>query len=198
MSHMAPLEVMLNGLKALADETRLKIIGLLNQQPHNVGELAQALDLTEPTISHHLAKLREVGLVNLYARGTTRIYRLNPDTFRWLKRDFARIEEIYPAVRAEKPPTDWIDALDLDDYDRKVMKDYFAGERLKAIPTREKKLMVILRWLATRFESDRKYTEPEVNAVIQQVHEDYARLRRELVEQGLLAREGGGGLYWVP
>ncbi len=55
--------------KALSDENRLKVAILLSQRKYNVGELAEALSLTAPTVSHHLAKLREVGLVNLEAVG---------------------------------------------------------------------------------------------------------------------------------
>ncbi|NJL95437.1 MAG: winged helix-turn-helix transcriptional regulator [Anaerolineae bacterium] len=53
--------------KALADESRLRILVLLCQAERSVGELAELLDLKEPTISHHLARLRQVGLVNLRA-----------------------------------------------------------------------------------------------------------------------------------
>ena len=41
-----------------------------------------------------------------------------------------------------------------------------------------------------------KYTEPEVNAILREIHADYARLRRELIEARFLQREGGGGMYW--
>jgi hypothetical protein len=64
------------------------------------------------------------------------------------------------------------------------------------IPTRYKKLMAVLRWLATKFAPGVKYTEREVNAMLKEIHPDYARLRRELIEAKFLQREGGGGMYW--
>lgn len=197
MARELGFEDVLLGFKTLGDETRLKIIGLLNQEPHTVGELAQALELTEPTISHHLARLREIGMVNLKASGTRRIYRLNTDTLARWKEQVTRLETLYPQPAPEKQAGNWINDLpNLDDWERKVLKDYFAGQRLKQIPTKHKKLLVVLRWLVTLFEPGRMYTENDVNTILKAVHEDYASLRRELVESGLLGREGGGGLYW--
>ena len=49
----------LQSVKVLADENRLRMIGYLSNQEHNVGELADLLGLTEPTISHHLTRLRD-------------------------------------------------------------------------------------------------------------------------------------------
>lgn len=65
MTDAAALEVALR-LKALADPARVRIISLLfasADREQNSGELAAALDLTESTVSHHLAQLRKAGLV---------------------------------------------------------------------------------------------------------------------------------------
>ena len=51
-------------LKALANETRLKILGLLSKREMCVCELTVALDLTQPTASHHLNILENMGLIN--------------------------------------------------------------------------------------------------------------------------------------
>jgi len=67
-------------LRALADETRLSIIGLLASVP---GELcvcdieAHVKHLSQPTISHHLKQLREAGLVTAERRGTWVYYALD-------------------------------------------------------------------------------------------------------------------------
>jgi DNA-binding transcriptional ArsR family regulator len=55
--------------KALADANRLKIVGLLAQRPYSGEELAALLDLKPSTVSHHLSKLAEVGLVSARAQG---------------------------------------------------------------------------------------------------------------------------------
>jgi predicted transcriptional regulator len=199
--------------KALADENRLKMAILLSQRKYNVGELAEALSLTAPTVSHHLAKLREAGLVNLETAGNTHNYRLNDAMFNAVRDNLfnAPMMEVMneyilsagsPEHYREKAELErarseaWIDELDVDDFDRKVLRDYTDHGRLTMIPTRYKKLMAVLRWLATKFAPGVIYTEPEVSAILREIHADYARLRRELIEAKFLQREGGGGMYW--
>lgn len=66
-------------LKALADPTRLQMIGILKKSadPVCVCDFTAAFDLSQPTISHHMAKLREAGLVNVSKVGIWAYYRLN-------------------------------------------------------------------------------------------------------------------------
>jgi predicted transcriptional regulator len=189
-------EQLLHWLKALADENRLTLIGLLAQREYNVGELAERLELAEPTISHHLSKLRLAGLVHLRADGTQRLYRVNPTALAKFKQ---RVQEVEVLPPAETPQSDnaWIEALDLPEEDRQILRDYTVNGRLSRLPGKQKKLLVILRWLATKFEPGRTYTEAEVNAVIKTAHDDYAGLRRDLVDMGFLRRERGGGKYWL-
>lgn len=193
--------VLLAFFKALADETRLQIVGLLSAGEYRVSDLAWELELSEPTVSHHIRKLREIGLLNLRTEGTNRYYKLSTEMFGRLNRfveeiESGEFERRRKAQESAQRDTAWIDALGLDDGARKIMRDYFVGRRLKQIPTKYTKLLVILRYLASRFEPGRRYAEVEVNDILNTVHEDFARLRRELVEQGFLQREGGGGAYW--
>lgn len=78
--------------------------------------------------------------------------------------------------------------------DEDVLRAYLDGERLKVIPSKRSKKLIILNWLVLRFEPGRRYTEAEVNALISQSHPDYATLRRELYDAYLLNREDG--IYW--
>jgi ArsR family transcriptional regulator len=55
--------------KAIADETRQKIMGECCCCWISVGDLVSKLDVTQPTVSHHLAILREAGLVNIREEG---------------------------------------------------------------------------------------------------------------------------------
>lgn len=64
---------------ALADGTRREILLLLRSRPHTAGELADQFELTAATVSHHLAVLRECGLVLFERRAQTLIYSLAPD-----------------------------------------------------------------------------------------------------------------------
>ena len=61
---------------ALADPNRIMILYLLAEQAHNVNELAEAIDLSQPSTSRHLKTLRERGLVRSHRRGASVEYRL--------------------------------------------------------------------------------------------------------------------------
>src|ERR1700722_7086008 len=72
-------EIMLQFCKAMADESRLKIIVLLPTAAHSVHQPASILELKEPTVSHHLGMLKQLDLVRLRAYGNFRWYRLNEE-----------------------------------------------------------------------------------------------------------------------
>ncbi len=63
--------------------------------------------------------------------------------------------------------------------------------RLLSIPARHAKRLVVLDHLAQRFEPGLEYDEVEVNRRLRTAHDDVAALRRHLVEDGFLSREGG-------
>ncbi len=64
-------------LSALADPTRRAILARLRRRPHGVGELARAVDVTQPAASQHLAVLRRARLVRSRREGTRHIYRVD-------------------------------------------------------------------------------------------------------------------------
>jgi DNA-binding transcriptional ArsR family regulator len=63
-------------LKALADENRLAVLLALSQRPLSVRDLAEAVELPQTLVSHHLRALRETGLVSLTPRGRSNVYSL--------------------------------------------------------------------------------------------------------------------------
>ena len=63
--------------KALADETRQKIMNLVCCKWLSVNEIVEKLDVSQPTVSHHLAILRDTGLVNVREEGKQTFYTLN-------------------------------------------------------------------------------------------------------------------------
>ena len=173
--------LMLQFCKAMADESRLKIVGLLSSHERSVMDLAALLNLKEPTVSHHLSVLKELDLVTLRAEGNVHWYKLRVDVLRKISRAVFSTENIARiAVSAEA-----------DGWDRKVLDNFVRGERLAEIPVSRKKRWVILKWLAQRFELDTNYSEAEVNAILKQHHEDCATLRREMIGYRMLARAGG-------
>jgi biotin operon repressor len=172
--------------KALADANRLKIVGLLAQQPYSVEQLAAILDLRPSTISHHLSKLAQVGLVSARAESYYNVYQLDEEALQKTRLLFS--QQDLAAV---------VENVDLDAYDRKVVEDYSLPDgHLKTIPAQRKKLEIVLRYVAKAFEPGVRYSEKQVNERLSHFHEDTATLRRELVGYGLMGREGGGGEYW--
>ncbi|MEQ1569560.1 MAG: metalloregulator ArsR/SmtB family transcription factor [Myxococcota bacterium] len=185
MEPEARLEVLVSFFKALADENRLRIVGALASHEATVGELAAQLGVSEPTTSHHLARLKDVGLVTVRADGT----------HRWYSLDVAALARTSKALLSA--PTLAEVAPDPLAWDRKVLGTFVDGERLTAIPASRNKREVVLRWLADKFERGVRYTERDVNGVIGRHHpEDPATLRRELVGYDLLRRDGGR--WWRP
>lgn len=173
--------------KALADANRLKIVGLLAQQPYSVEELAALLDLKPSTVSHHLSKLAQVGLVSAKTESYYNVYQLDEKALQSKSRDLFSQKNLAASV---------VD-VDADAYDNKVIKDYVRKDgSLKTIPAQRKKLEAILRYVVRDFEPGKRYSEKQVNETLSRYHEDTASLRRELVGAKLMDREGGGGEYW--
>lgn len=189
MDIATPNDELLAFFKALADANRLKIVGLLANQEYSVEELAALLDLRPSTVSHHLARLAEAGLVAARAESYYNVYHLVVD----------RLEESAARLLRRETFSAQVEDVDLDAYDQKVLKNYLDWEgRLKALPTQLKKLEAVLRYVVRVFEPDQRYTEAQVNDLLSRYHEDTAQLRRELVEQGYMQRVDGGSAYWLP
>src|SRR6516225_4101134 len=78
-------------LRVLADPGRLRILSLIHSQPTHeacVCHLTDSLDLSQPTVSHHLRVLFEAGLVERERRGNWVYYRTVPHVFTELREAF--------------------------------------------------------------------------------------------------------------
>lgn len=179
---------LLAAFRDLTDESRIKIVGLLAQRAHSVKELSALIGLTEPTVSHHLARLSTHDLVSMRAHGTTHLYSFNRTVLQKFRRDLFSTAHVDSLV----------DGVNKDAYERKVFRTYVDGQRITQIPTVRKKRDVLLRWLAEDFDEGIQYTEKHVNAIIKKRHADTAYLRREMIGLKLLMRERDGGTYWKP
>jgi ArsR family transcriptional regulator len=75
---LAKVDASVELLKALADPTRLQMMGVLKRsaRPVCICDFTAAFELSQPTISHHMAKLREAGLVEVTKAGIWAYYRL--------------------------------------------------------------------------------------------------------------------------
>ena len=165
--------------KALADASRLRILGLLAREERSVDELAALLNLKAPTVSHHLKRLGALSLVAMRQDGNTRLYRLDEDALHYLNKEILQAEFIAKVA----------DDVPADGFAKKVLGSFIVDGKLQTIPAQRKKRDVILRFLVERFDVDRDYTEREVSAIIKEFHPDAATLRRELVGASLMRRE---------
>ena len=92
-------------LRLLADETRLRLLHLLEHEPLTVAELTAVLDLGQSSISGHLAKLKQAGLVHDVAEGSAHRYRLREDAPESLRLAWAAARQLSqgdPAIGADQ------------------------------------------------------------------------------------------------
>jgi predicted transcriptional regulator len=180
-------EELVTFFKALADANRLKIVGLLAEKSYSVEELAELLKLKASTVSHHLARLAEAGLVQARSESYYNVYQL----------DRSVLEEKARTMFSQGELSNVAAEVDADAYDKKVIRDYARRDgKLKTLPAQRKKLEAILRYVVRAFDIGKRYSEKQVNEILAGYYEDTATLRRELVGFGLMQREGGGGEYW--
>ena len=169
--------------EALANVERLKLAGVLANQPQTVEQLAQSLNLAPASIYRHLELLEGLSLGQR-----------DGQLYRW---DAKALEDLSRRGHAGRRPQADLSGFEGPDFDRKVFKTFMdENGRFKALPNQQKKLMVILKYLCDQFEVGVRYSEKQVNEILARFYPDTASLRRNLVDSGLLAREVGGGEYW--
>lgn len=171
--------------KALADKSRLQILKSLALEDMYVERLAERLGLTPPTVSFHLKKLTEAGAVRSYKSQYYTMYALCKEVFH------VRLLDVLLQSSDEAEIQERREA----DYRQKVINSFFEYGKLKSIPAQRKKERIILEEIAKVFEPGRRYTEREVNILIADFHDDFCTLRRDMIGEGLMARENG--VYWL-
>lgn len=179
---------LLEFFRALAEPNRLKIIGFLAQEEHSVDQLSTLLGLSVSTTSHHLQTLAHAGLVTATPRGHYFYYSLNTNNLRIMAQQILQAERLQNLA---------VDAENMPDFDRKVLKAFTDSEgKIRNFPVQEKKYLVLMNYVLQAFEPGVQYTEKQVNEILLRYNDDTASLRRGLVDYGLMERESGGGKYW--
>jgi DNA-binding transcriptional ArsR family regulator len=174
-------ETLLNFFKVLANKNRLKLVGILSQTECSVEDLAARLQLKEPTVSHHLNKLKELDLVEMRSQGNVHLYKLNAET----------LSELNKSLFTSEQMASWTKDIPAEAWEEKVLRSFVNGDRLNKIPASRKKREVILKWLVNKFEPEKNYTKKEVNEIISRHHPDYGTLRREFIGYQLMKRDDG-------
>ena len=167
--------------KCLADRSRLRIVQSLLREDMYVELLSQRLGLTPATISFHLKKLEEAGLVTSRPEQYYTMYALRRE------RLTLPLLELIAAADDAVPEQERREAA----YRKKVLETFFEYGRLKAIPAQRKQERTCLEEIAKALEPGRVSAEPELNQVLLGFHEDYCTLRRDMISEGLLQRENG-------
>jgi ArsR family transcriptional regulator, arsenate/arsenite/antimonite-responsive transcriptional repressor len=166
--------------KALGHPARLLILNLVRMQPRHGEELAAILGLTPATVSHHLSKLADVGLLTSEKEQYYQVYSPAGQMLEKTLEEMVRLPQ--PGVRG---------SVAEDAYREKVLRTFFKHGRLTQIPAQQKKRLVVLEHLVQEFEPGRAYPEREVNHILLDFNEDVATLRREMIDHGLMTREKG-------
>ncbi len=170
--------------KCLADKSRLQILKSLVIEDMYVERLAERLGITPPTVSFHLKKLTEAGMVTSYKSQYYMMYSLCREVFETSILDIVCERSDEAELQAQRD----------EDYRQKVIDSFFEYGKLKTIPAQRKKKRIILEKIAESFEPDRVYKEQEVNEIISRFHEDYCTIRRDMISEKLMGRDAEG--YW--
>ncbi len=164
----------------LAVEDRLRVAAALVLGAGSLDEVVQATGLTPQGAAKALDRLTRGGLV-VPAAGAPRFA---------TERLRAAAREASRARAAEQPVSPDGDGAQADP----VLRSFVRDGRLVSIPSARAKRLVVLEWLAGRFEPGRTYPEAETNRILNVAHPDHAALRRYLVDEGFLERRHG--FYW--
>jgi hypothetical protein len=164
-------------LRLAVDPIRLAILGRAAVEPVRPADLAGELGVSERRVRREVGRLVESGL-------------LTPD----LRLDASVLQEIARALPQDAGADPAIVGGPWSDDEARTLARFFSGSRITEIPAQAAKRTLVLERLVQEFEPGLRYTEREVNSILQVFHPDYAALRRYLVDGGFLARADGS--YW--
>lgn len=164
----------------LAEEDRLRSLAALVLGATTVDEVAAACGLPHRRAVAAIERLAAGGVVEQGSDGGLRV----------------AAERFKDAARAEarQRSADGLDDFTGSAAAAAVLRNFVSGGRLRQIPAARGKRLVVLDWLAARFEPGRTYPERDVNLMLGIVHPDVAALRRYLVDEQFLERRDG--FYW--
>ncbi|HVF73469.1 MAG TPA: DUF2087 domain-containing protein [Acidimicrobiales bacterium] len=164
----------------LADDDRLRVTAAVALGARSVDAIAEQTALDLKAVHKALERLVAAGLVEAGGDG----FRVAVDRLRALARTAAEGRPQPPAPEELGATPEQAD----------VLRNFLDGTRLTHLPASRAKRVVVLDFLAGRFDPGRIYPEGEVNVELGKWHRDYAALRRALVDEGFLERRDG--FYW--
>jgi hypothetical protein len=162
-------------LGLLAEPARLRVVAALVLGATTRQEIATSTGLGPRTLATALTRLIDGGLVAEI--DDTYVFEL--DELREAARAAGRRRS--EAERQASPADE-------------VLARFLKGGRLVSMPAARAKRVAVLNHLAQEFEPGQYYEEREVNRILKRYHDDYATLRRYLVDESFLSRDAGK--YW--
>jgi hypothetical protein len=155
----------------LADEQRLRVFAAIALGARTVEAAAAAAGADVATVQAVLPRLVSAGLVEQDDG-----LHVPLGVLRAAARDRPARQRSMPGATTDQ---------------QRVLRNFVEEGRLVRLPVRHGQRRVVLEYVATRFDADRHYTEAEVNELLTSIHDDYASLRRYLVDEGFLERDSG-------
>lgn len=155
-------------------------------------EAAAKLGVAQSTIRNHRYKLREkekqaklfLALMDLLSKNTNKkINKLDKEVM----------------CDAHKTATTLDDRYNITDKEKEdIIKNYIdENGALINYPAREKKKIIVLQEIVKNFSKGKIYSEKEINRILKRIYEDYATIRRALIEYGFIERTNDCSNYWV-
>lgn len=175
-AYMLGLDRKLTGLSEIQQELLQSF-----KQGQGDKEIAARLGLSASTIRSHRFKLRErerqakvfLALMGLLNTGTE---------FVSIHKGATAVDERYATTQAEEA---------------KILSNYIREGKLTVFPAKEKRKLIVLRYIAGLFAAGRSYSEKEVNEILEGVFSDYVTIRRYLIEYGFMERNRDCSEYKV-
>ena len=155
-------------------------------------EIALKIGVAHSTIRNHRFKLREkekqarlfLAMMEIISSGTKKKIKI-------LEKD--------ALCDAHKTATTLDDRYNITDKEKEsIIKNYMdENGAVKTYPAKEKKKIIVLAEIVKNFSKGRKYSEKEINSMLKRIYEDYATIRRALIEYGFIERTNDCSSYWV-
>lgn len=143
--------------------------------------LAERLKLSPSTVSFHLKKLEEAGIVYSNKEQYYVMYYIDKAILNLNLLELVKINADDESIQKERE----------EEYRKKVIDSFFEYGKLKSLPVQQKKRKIVLEEIVKNFEQDKLYTEKEVNIIIADINDDFCTIRRALISEKLMEREAG-------
>lgn len=158
-------------------------------------EIAKKTGVAPSTIRHQRFVFRErAKQAKLYLA----IYELAMQGAESNKRATSKKEKIIDVHKGAKMVDDRY--FTTEEEEEKIIQNMFSSLeplKLKVLSSKEKKKIVILKKISEQFDKNRRYSEKEINYIIKEIYDDFATVRRYLIEYGFMERTNDCREYWL-